>query len=252
MFYCQGLVSGFWSTKLFEGPSGFNDSTRMFTNFQRSILIAAIAIGFCSQPAQAVSLSEIEEEVKNKKFALALNHLELLAPAQLQEPKVAFLYARCLVEAGRFDDATEQLHRCTKAKDATLAAEANRMLRAMPLMKKSIGNSTKTKPLGYTGLGLSETGTIKDVLVGSSAERAGVKPGDVVVEVDGAPAPSDYHALLSKIRGPKNTVVTLGVLRANKKMTFKVTRASTIGDLGTPNVQMNNWNAGKNNLKKAP
>jgi hypothetical protein len=223
---------------------------RLSNNLQRLTLAAVAAISLCERPAIAVSLSEIEQEVTNRKFALALNHLESLDPSQLQEPKVAFMYARCLIEAGRFDDATEQLHRCTKAKDTRMVDEANRMLRAIPLMKKSIGNSTKAKPLGYTGLGLSETGTIKDVLAGSSADRAGVKPGDVVVEVDGAPAPSDYHALLSKIRGPKNTVVTLGVLRANKKMTFKVTRASTIGDLGTPGVQINAWNSGRPSTAK--
>lgn len=230
----------------------FQNTMRIIKTVQSLTFTAAVAIGFCAQSALAASLTEIEQEVKNKKYALALNHLELLDASQLQDPKVAFMYARCLVEAGRFDDATEQLHRCTKAKDATIVAEANRMLRAMPLMKKSIGNSTKAKPLGYTGLGLSETGTIKDVLVGSSADQAGVKPGDVVVEVDGAPAPRDYHALLNKIRGPKNTVVTLGVLRANKKMTFKVTRASTIGELGTPNVQMNAWNAGGASAQKPP
>ena len=62
-------------------------------------------------------------------------------------------------------------------------------------------------------------------LKNSPSERAGVRPGDVVIEVDGkSTAGWTLPQAVSKIRGPKGTTVKLTVDRKGKKQTFSIMR----------------------------
>lgn len=64
-------------------------------------------------------------------------------------------------------------------------------------------------------------------LKGSPAERAGLQPEDIVVEVDGASVVGQsLSEVVQKIRGPKGTKVTIGVLREDeaKILSFTITR----------------------------
>src|SRR5579859_3598072 len=52
-------------------------------------------------------------------------------------------------------------------------------------------------------------------LAGSPSERAGIRPGDVIVTVDGVDVtPLNLDEVASRIRGPRGTSVTLGIVRA--------------------------------------
>jgi carboxyl-terminal processing protease len=84
----------------------------------------------------------------------------------------------------------------------------------------------------FEGIG-AEIGNKKGVLVivaplpGSPAEKAGLKPGDILVSIDGADATSlALDEAVNKIRGPKGTQVKIGVLRGSdaKPQIFSVTR----------------------------
>lgn len=62
-------------------------------------------------------------------------------------------------------------------------------------------------------------------LKNSPSEKAGVKPGDVVVEVDGKSTSGwTLPQAVSKIRGPKGTTVKLTVERKGNKQTFNIMR----------------------------
>lgn len=62
-------------------------------------------------------------------------------------------------------------------------------------------------------------------LKNSPSERAGVRPGDVVIEVDGKSTTGwTLPQAVSKIRGPKGTTVKLTVDRKGKKQSFSIMR----------------------------
>lgn len=73
---------------------------------------------------------------------------------------------------------------------------------------EGIGATVRTSET-YGGL---ELVTIMD---GSPAQAAGLQPGDVIVEVDGEDVtPLSQNEIISRVRGPANTTVRLGIRRA--------------------------------------
>lgn len=72
-----------------------------------------------------------------------------------------------------------------------------------------------------------ELGTIEiaDVLPNAPAEKAGVRPGDVFVEVNGEPVQGMSQTdLVTKVRGPAGTTVTIVLQRGDKLLTFEIVR----------------------------
>lgn len=203
-----------------------------------AVLLSVLSAQFA---LAAESLIDIEKNVNSYKFGLAQKQLEssvLLA----KNPKAMFLYARCLIEVGRFDEAEVQLKRCLKSSPKPdLKEDAEGLIKIVPLMKHDLGNSTKETQLGYTGLGVKKGGVVENVVTGSSASVAGIKPGDRVVEIDGAPAPSDYSALINKIRGPIGTSVKLTVLRDGKKINCVLKRTSSIRQMTAGTSKLEEW-----------
>ncbi|WP_287426227.1 S1C family serine protease [Thermomicrobium sp.] len=66
---------------------------------------------------------------------------------------------------------------------------------------------------------------VREVIVGSPAERAGLRPGDVIVSLDGAPvrSPTDLQRLLG--RAPVGSTIVLGVVRQGKLATVRAEMA---------------------------
>lgn len=97
-------------------------------------------------------------------------------------------------------------------------------------------NEADTKELeedlsgSFEGIG-AELGKDKEAIVivapitGFPAEKAGLKPKDVVAEIDGETT-SDLSLTeaVKKIRGPKGTKVKLVIIRDNKRLDFEITR----------------------------
>lgn len=83
----------------------------------------------------------------------------------------------------------------------------------------------------FTGIG-AELGKDKDAIViispisGFPAEKAGLKPKDVVVEIDGESAfDITITEAVKRIRGPKDTKVTLKIIRdSQEQLTFEIIR----------------------------
>lgn len=78
--------------------------------------------------------------------------------------------------------------------------------------------------------------TVIHPLAGTPAMRAGIKPGDIIVKIDGAATANMSISVASeKIRGPEGTKVALAIKRgkASKLMTFNLTRAT----ITLPSVQ---------------
>lgn len=85
----------------------------------------------------------------------------------------------------------------------------------------------------YEGIGATvrkdeETGalTIIRPMPGSPAEAAGILPGDQVVTVNGENVTDlELEVIISMVKGPANTDVTLGILRGEENLELVVTRA---------------------------
>jgi len=65
--------------------------------------------------------------------------------------------------------------------------------------------------------------TIVDTLPGSPARKAGLKPGDVLLEVNHQPVTNlSLGEIVNKVRGPADTMVHLKVIRADPAKTFEL------------------------------
>jgi carboxyl-terminal processing protease len=70
---------------------------------------------------------------------------------------------------------------------------------------------------------------VQSVLPGTPAQRAGMKAGDVITEVNGRPMEQLTEGeAASIIRGPADTKVSLAVQRGDIEIEFKMTRASIV------------------------
>ena len=77
-----------------------------------------------------------------------------------------------------------------------------------------IASQAKDGTQGCTPLGAACQLVITSALDGSPAQKAGVKAGDIVVTVDGAPLDGlTVSAARDRIRGPKGSIVTLTIRR---------------------------------------
>lgn len=86
-------------------------------------------------------------------------------------------------------------------------------------------------------LGQNESGNIQIVspIAGFPAEKAGLRPQDVIVSIDGKlTSDMSIDEAVSKIRGPKDTKVTLRILRnKSEDLSFTITRT----DIKIPSVK---------------
>ena len=86
----------------------------------------------------------------------------------------------------------------------------------------------------YVGIGIEVEGGRNQLRVvsateGSPADHAGIRSGDVIVSVDGAPvAGMANDDVARRMHGAPGTVVAIGIARRNKVETLRITRA----DLG--------------------
>lgn len=86
----------------------------------------------------------------------------------------------------------------------------------------------------YVGIGVtistesSDGFMITDVTKGGPADTAGIKPFDIIVEVDGVTADNfaSYSDLVTVVRGEAGTNVKIGVRRDNSILRFDITRAA--------------------------
>ncbi len=83
----------------------------------------------------------------------------------------------------------------------------------------------------FEGIG-AELGKDKQAIViispiaGFPAAKAGLKPKDIIAEINGENALDlNIDEAVQKIRGPKGTMVKLGIIRDGKKLDFEITRA---------------------------
>lgn len=90
----------------------------------------------------------------------------------------------------------------------------------------------------FVGIGVTVKYSLGDTAIsvekvhkGSGAEEAGILVGDIIVSVDGASVDTlGYDNAVSAIRGKENTRVTIGVIRGDESLSFKVTRKRVIED----------------------
>jgi len=72
---------------------------------------------------------------------------------------------------------------------------------------------------------------VRQVISGSPAESAGIKPDDFIVKIDGVLATSDIEKAVNQIRGEVGTTVSLVVERQGKYLPFTLTRQQLIDTL---------------------
>ena len=78
--------------------------------------------------------------------------------------------------------------------------------------------------------GVKEGVLVRSVVKGSSAEKAGIKAGDVILKVDGTTVtnPREISSVLRSIRGTKRTIPVV-VSRERKETTINVTLEDSNG-----------------------
>ena len=86
-----------------------------------------------------------------------------------------------------------------------------------------------TPPIAQA-LGLDHGVIVTKVFPGSPAERAGLQPGDIILEVNGEPVKSATQLQFAIMKTPPGKEVTLTVLRGDKKLTLKV----KVGQMPSP------------------
>jgi len=74
----------------------------------------------------------------------------------------------------------------------------------------------------YSGNGAKVANTPTSILAGGPAERAGIKPGDVVTAIDGQAIHSADEAIVAVRTHNVGDVITLTIVRANKTLSFTV------------------------------
>ncbi len=78
---------------------------------------------------------------------------------------------------------------------------------------------------GFQGIYAREAFVVKKVFPGSDAEKQGIKPGDLLVEVEGFPVRLSTHPdVIWRLYGPQGTRVSLRFLRKFKIRDLKVVR----------------------------
>ncbi|NLO21511.1 MAG: S41 family peptidase [Syntrophomonadaceae bacterium] len=99
----------------------------------------------------------------------------------------------------------------------------------------SIGDST------FSGIGVQiesapEGVLIVNVLPGSSAEGSNIKPGDIIISVDGKSLQGmSSEQVVSLIRGPENSHITMNIKRGNSKFSLSILRQTVV----LPSVRTN-------------
>jgi carboxyl-terminal processing protease len=97
------------------------------------------------------------------------------------------------------------------------------------LDKEQIENLTEDTTGSYDGLGievLQVEGTLRVVapIDDSPAERAGIKAGDTIVQIDGKPVQSDdLDGAIARLRGKPGTEITLNVLHEKQNTPVDIT-----------------------------
>ena len=96
------------------------------------------------------------------------------------------------------------------------------------LGKEQIDNLTEDTTGSYAGLGievLQVDGTLRVVapIDDSPAERAGIKSGDIIVQIDGKPVQSDdLESAVASLRGKPGTEITLNILHEKQTQPIDV------------------------------
>ena len=198
------------------------------------IILVSLACSATETNAESVE-DEIEWMITRGQLEPARKKLESLGDAgHSQSTRANFLYAQCLIFAGRFDEAEPILKRCAQAEDTDYRRtpyHAANMLRDLPLMKKKRAEVEQMNRFGYTGLVIKEGNIVELVVKKSSAENAGIQPGDKLLEIDGSPVPKDYEQTVKMVRGPAGSSVALVFERDGKRLNFKLTRASNLSEM---------------------
>lgn len=95
----------------------------------------------------------------------------------------------------------------------------NREFRDEPPRFEGVGMTLRPEPRGVV---------VQVVNEGSPAERGGVRAGDVIVTIEGAPAGADLQSVVGRIRGPAGTPVRIGFERDGRTFELVLRRKSLL------------------------
>lgn len=91
---------------------------------------------------------------------------------------------------------------------------------------------------------------VREVIEGEAAEKAGVKPGDIITEVGGVAVRDSHELLLAVTRFKPGDTIKLDILRNGKKMSFNV-KAGNRGDyMANDEGEVNGSNKSGSALRK--
>lgn len=94
--------------------------------------------------------------------------------------------------------------------------------------------------IGALGIGLDQLAVIGGVVEGEAAERGGLRPGDRIVAVDGAPV-SLWSEFVARVQGSANRTLAVTVQRDAGDRTVRITPAHRLAEDGTGTGFVGAW-----------
>ncbi len=182
----------------------------LFLTYSAVLFAVAYWLGYANWPLTALGLAQSN------------------IPAEAQAVFDPFWEAWNLVDEQYFDQPVEPNTLMQGAIEGMLATLGDQNTRYLPpALEESARQSMEGEIQGIGVLVEMVEGqiTVVSPFEGSPAERAGIRPGDVLLEADGVNlAEMDLSAAAELIRGPAGTTVNLLVLRGEETLEFEVTR----------------------------
>ncbi|MDD3143016.1 MAG: PDZ domain-containing protein [Candidatus Cloacimonetes bacterium] len=106
---------------------------------------------------------------------------------------------------------------------STNSKSAQNMHTELNQLKTLLENSAVIKSRGKIGI-MTQGNLITKVMPDSPAQLAGLKPGDVMVKINGNPIASNEYEISMQITGEPGSVVQLTVIRNEEELVFEITR----------------------------
>ncbi len=189
------------------------------------ILAVSISINLPCSAQESDPMEKVYKLEREREYDKAVELLESLLQDTLKDDgRAHYAYARYMRNAGDYEKAKHHYEESLRLEPYSWNAEPAR--RAIVELDAEIASDKKLGK-GTIGIRIDESRKIVKVSENSPAQKSRLLPGDKIVQVNSVLTASlGLDAIVSRIRGPEKTFVTLVIERKGKRYTSKIQRQS--------------------------